>query len=190
MKPASKLISILLFACSTWLTADERPSSELLLERAFYLETIKGSPAEALELYRRIQQQRGLQKQVMARAILGEAICLDAIGKDRLARRRFQDVIQRYPRESKILKIARGYMRSRIWDTPARYMPEKMLFYAEMVQPGDEVIRLSRAVRGTPFENPIDSSRAQATDPKATAALQEQASSDEGGMFQFQFQFS
>ncbi|MEC9352272.1 MAG: hypothetical protein VYD81_03065 [Planctomycetota bacterium] len=173
MKPLFALTAILLFACSNPVTAEEALDSELLLERAFYLETIKGSPAEALELYRQIQGHKGIRKQVRARAILGEAICLDAIGKDQLARKRFQDVIKRYPLQGEILEVARGYTRSRIWDTPARYMPEEMLFYAEMVQPGEEIIRLSQAVRGTPFENPIDSSRALAATPEATAALQE-----------------
>ena len=144
MKPLFALTSILLFACSNPVAAEDPKDSELLLERAFYLETIEGSPAEALELYRQIQQHKGIRKQVRARALLGEAICLDAIGKDQLARKRFQDVIKRYPLQGKILEIARGYTRSRIWDTPARYMPEEILFYAEMVQPGEEIIRLPR----------------------------------------------
>ena len=173
MKLFPTLTAILLLACSNPVAAEDPQDSELLLERAFYLETIRGSPAEALKLYRQVQEHKGLRKQTRARAILGEAICLDSIGKDQLARKRFQDVIKRYPLQGKILEIARGYTRSRIWDTPARYMPEEILFYAEMVQPGEEIIRLSQAVRGTPFENPIDSSRALATDPEATAALQE-----------------
>ncbi|MFP6737734.1 MAG: hypothetical protein VCD34_03230 [Planctomycetota bacterium] len=173
MKPLSTLTAIVLFACSNPVAAEDPQDSELLLERAFYLETIQGSPAEALKLYRQIQEYKGIRNQVMCRAVLGEAICLDAVGQDQLARKRFQDLIDRYPRQGRILDVARGYTRSRIWDTPARYMPEDMLFYAEMVQPGEEIIRLSQAVRGTPFENPIDSSRALATAPKATAALQE-----------------
>lgn len=175
MKPLFTLTAVLLLLCGKSPAADGPQDSELLLEKAIYLETIRGAPEEALKLYRRIQERSGVRNQVMARAMLGEAICLDAVGRDNLARKSFQEVIDRYPRQERILKVARGYIRSRIWDTPARYMPADMLFYAEMVQPGEEIIRLSQAVRGTPFENPIDSSRALAADPEAAAALQESA---------------
>lgn len=173
MKLLLFLTAVFLFLPGSPPDADEIQDSELLLEKAFYLETIRGSPAEALKLYRQIQKGTGVHNQTMARAMIGEAICLDAVGQDNLARKKFREVIDRYPRQERILKVARGFVRSRLWDTPARYMPEDMFFYAEMVQPGEEIIRLSQAVRGTPFENPIDSSRALAADPEAAAALQE-----------------
>lgn len=178
-------LTIILLAFAVSLPAVEDPGdAELLLEKAIFLEAIRGKPAEALQLYRRIQD--GAQKenpgdQTMARALLGEATCLDATGKDQLAREKFQAVIDRYPQQEEILDIARGYIRSRLWDTPASYMPDEMLFYAEMVKPGEELIRLSKAIRSTPFENPIDASRTLAADPEGAAAALEESSKSPAG---------
>ena len=178
-------LTIILLAFTASLPAIEDPDdTELLLEKAIFLEAIRGKPEEALQLYRRIQD--GAQKgnpgdQAMARALLGEATCLDATGKDQLAREKFQAVIDRYPRQKEILDIARGYIRSRLWDTPASYMPDEMLFYAEMVKPGEELIRLSKAIRSTPFENPIDASRTLAADPEGAAAALEESSKSPAG---------
>ena len=178
-------LTIILLAFAVSLPAVEDPGdAELLLEKAIFLEAIRGKPAEALQLYRRIQdgaQKENLGDQTMARALLGEATCLDATGKDQLAREKFQAVIDRYPQQEEILDIARGYIRSRLWDTPASYMPDEMLFYAEMVKPGEELIRLSKAIRSTPFENPIDASRTLAADPEGAAAALEESSKSPAG---------
>lgn len=174
-------LTIILLAFAVSLPAVEDPGdAELLLEKAIFLEAIRGKPAEALQLYRRIQKENP-GDQTMARALLGEATCLDATGKDQLAREKFQAVIDRYPQQEEILDIARGYIRSRLWDTPASYMPDEMLFYAEMVKPGEELIRLSKAIRSTPFENPIDASRTLAADPEGAAAALEESSKSPAG---------
>ena len=174
-------LTIILLAFAVSLPAVEDPGdAELLLEKAIFLEAIRGKPAEALQLYRRIQKENP-GDQTMARALLGEATCLDATGKDQLAREIFQAVIDRYPQQEEILDIARGYIRSRLWDTPASYMPDEMLFYAEMVKPGEELIRLSKAIRSTPFENPIDASRTLAADPEGAAAALEESSKSPAG---------
>ena len=178
-------LTIILLAFAVSLPAVEDPGdAELLLEKAIFLEAIRGKPAEALQLYRRIQdgaQKENLGDQTMARALLGEATCLDATGKDQLAREKFQAIIDRYPLQEEIRDIAHGYIRSRLWDTPASYMPEEMLFYAEMVKPGEELIRLSKAIRSTPFENPIDASRTLAADPEGAAAALEESSKSPAG---------
>ena len=148
---------------------DDAPEAEMLLEKATYLESIDGNPREALRLYRGIRK-TGLPAQTIARALLGEATCLDAMGQDEPARRKFLELLARFPGQSEIAGVAREYLASRLWDTPASYMPEEMLFYAEMVKPGDEIIRLASSIRGTPFENPVDSTRTLAADPEATAA--------------------
>ena len=89
----------ILFAFTAGLPAvEDSGDTELLLEKAIFLEAIRGKPEEALQLYRRIQD--GAQKgnptdHAMARALLGEATCLDATGKDQLARETFQAVIDR-----------------------------------------------------------------------------------------------
>ncbi|MBL04454.1 MAG: hypothetical protein CMJ99_02310 [Planctomycetes bacterium] len=178
-------LTIILLAFTAGLPAvEDSGDTELLLEKAIFLEAIRGKPEEALQLYRRIQD--GAQKgnptdHAMARALLGEATCLDATGKDQLAREKFQAIIDRYPLQEEIRDIAHGYIRSRLWDTPASYMPEEMLFYAEMVKPGEELIRLSKAIRSTPFENPIDASRTLATDPEGAAAALEESSKNPAG---------
>ena len=124
-------LTIILLAFAVSLPAVEDPGdAELLLEKAIFLEAIRGKPAEALQLYRRIQD--GAQKenpgdQTMARALLGEATCLDATGKDQLAREKFQAVIDRYPQQEEILDIARGYIRSRLWDTRPATCPMSAL---------------------------------------------------------------
>ena len=148
---------------------DDAAEAEVLLEKAAYLESIDGDPREALRLYRGIRK-TGLPAQTIARTLLGEATCLDALGQDEPARRKFLELLARYPGQSELAEVAREYLSSRLWDTPASYMPEKMLFYAEMVKPGNEIIRLAGSIRGTPFENPVDSSRTLAADPEASAA--------------------
>ena len=148
---------------------DETTDAELLLEKAIFLESIEGNPRAALQAYQGLRK-GGLPDQIISRALLGEATCLDAMGQDESARRKFLELLARYPDQSELAAVAREYLSSRLWDTPASYMPEKMLFYAEMVKPGNEIIRLASAIRGTPFENPVDSSRTLAADPEANAA--------------------
>ena len=148
---------------------DDAAETEVLLEKAAYLESIEGNPREALRFYRSIRK-TGLPAQIIARALLGEATCLDAMGQDEPARRKFLELLARYPDQAELAEAAREYLSSRLWDTPASYMPEKMLFYAEMVKPGNEIIRLASSIRGTPFENPVDSSRTLAANPEANAA--------------------
>ena len=163
------IVFFLLLPTGSLPALDDAAEAEVLLEKAAYLESIEGNPREALRLYRGIRK-TGLPAQTIARALLGEATCLDAMGQDDPARRKFLELLARYPDQAELAEAAREYLSSRLWDTPASYMPEKMLFYAEMVKPGNEIIRLASSIRGTPFENPVDSSRTLAADPEANAA--------------------
>ena len=163
------IIFFLLLPTGSLPALDDAAEAEVLLEKAAYLESIEGNPREAIRLYRGIRK-TGLPAQTIARALLGEATCLDAMGQDEPARRKFLELLARYPDQAELAEAAREYLSSRLWDTPASYMPEKMLFYAEMVKPGNEIIRLASSIRGTPFENPVDSSRTLAADPEANAA--------------------
>ncbi|MEC9030295.1 MAG: hypothetical protein VYB15_00280 [Planctomycetota bacterium] len=163
------IVFFLLLPTGSLPALDDAAEAEVLLEKAAYLESIEGNPREALRLYRGIRK-TGLPAQTIARALLGEATCLDAMGQDEPARRKFLELLARYPGQAELAEAAREYLSSRLWDTPASYMPEKMLFYAEMVKPGNEIIRLASSIRGTPFENPVDSSRTLAADPEANAA--------------------
>ena len=163
------IVFFLLLPTGSLPALDDAAEAEVLLEKAAYLESIGGNPREALRLYRGIRK-TGLPAQTIARALLGEATCLDAMGQDEPARRKFLELLARYPDQAELAEAAREYLSSRLWDTPASYMPEKMLFYAEMVKPGNEIIRLASSIRGTPFENPVDSSRTLAANPEANAA--------------------
>ena len=163
------IVFFLLLPTGSLPALDDAAEAEVLLEKAAYLESIEGNPREALRLYRGIRK-TGLPAQTIARALLGEATCLDAMGQDDPARRKFLELLARYPDQAELAEAAREYLSSRLWDTPASYMPEKMLFYAEMVKPGNEIIRLASSIRGNPFENPVDSSRTLAADPEANAA--------------------
>lgn len=163
------IVFFLLLPTGSLPALDDAAEAEVLLEKAAYLESIGGNPREALRLYRGIRK-TGLPAQTIARALLGEATCLDAMGQDEPARRKFLELLARYPDQAELAEAAREYLSSRLWDTPASYMPEKMLFYAEMVKPGNEIIRLASSIRGTPFENPVDSSRTLAANPEASAA--------------------
>ena len=163
------IVFFLLLPTGSLPALDDAAEAEVLLETAAYLESIEGNPREALRLYRGIRK-TGLPAQTIARALLGEATCLDAMGQDDPARRKSLELLARYPDQAELAEAAREYLSSRLWDTPASYMPEKMLFYAEMVKPGNEIIRLASSIRGTPFENPVDSSRTLAADPEANAA--------------------
>ncbi|HBO53533.1 MAG TPA: hypothetical protein DD471_16205 [Planctomycetes bacterium] len=161
----------LLLLTGSLLALDDAAEAEVLLEKAAYLESIDGNPREALRLYRGIRK-TGLPAQTIARTLLGEATCLDALGQDEPARRKFLELLARYPGQSELAEVAREYLSSRLWDTPASYMPEKMLFYAEMVKPGNELIRLSSSIRGTPFENSVDSSRTLAVEAQEDGPAQ------------------
>ena len=163
------IVFFLLLPTGSLPALDDAAEAEVLLEKAAYLESIGGNPREALRLYRGIRK-TGLPAQTIARALLGEATCLDAMGQDDPARRKFLELLARYPDQAELAEAAREYLSSRLWDTPASYMPEKMLFYAEMVKPGNEIIRLASSIRETPFENPVDSSRTLAANPEASAA--------------------
>ena len=107
---------VLLLLTGSLPALDDAAEAEVLLEKAAYLESIDGNPREALRLYRGIRK-TGLPAQTIARTLLGEATCLDALGQDEPARRKFLELLARYPDQSELAELAREYLSSRLWDT-------------------------------------------------------------------------
>ena len=136
-------------------------SAESLLERGLYTENALGDPRAALEHYRRALRRRPLAPATEARLRLRRAICHDALGDESKARAEFEIVATRFDEIDEVAQAARRYLGSVVREDPARFMPQDVLFYVELVNPGAELENLAAALRDTPFENPVDVLRAR-----------------------------
>jgi hypothetical protein len=176
MKRSSRCVlapALVLFA----LAAASAPaqSVESLVEEGFYLEVGRCDPRAALEVYRRALAVENLPPRLEACVRLRMGIVHDTLGDEQSARDQFRTIVERFAAETDAVRVARRYLGSLVAEDPARFMPEEMLFYIELVEPGDELDHLAEALRGTPFENPIDSSRARAPLGAEPAAPEESA---------------
>ncbi len=134
---------------------------ESLLEEGFYREVALCDPRAALKAYTRALASADVSPSIEARLRLRIGICHDALGEEHQAREQFKIVANRHTADLKSVRAASRYLGSVVADDPSRFMPENVLFYLELVKPGDELVHLADALQGTPFENPVDSSRAQ-----------------------------
>jgi hypothetical protein len=131
-------------------------SARLLLQEAYYLEVGKCDPASAAEVYRRVLDLKTRTPLQTAHAHVRLGICYDTLGDRDRAREQFRIVVEGYASETAAANLARRYLGDPVAENPARFMPPEMLFYIELVNPGEQVVHLAEFVRGTPLQNPLD----------------------------------
>lgn len=151
------LLAILAAPAASRAQASPPPPSdpETLLEEAFFTETALCDPLAAAERYRALLERPELPLRVAALAHLRLGICLDLRDDWEAAERHFRATAERFSSEADAALVARRYLDETPRD-PAQFMPPDLIFYAELVEPGEETSFLSNLIRGTPLENPVD----------------------------------
>jgi hypothetical protein len=134
--------------------AEEAP--EVKLEEAFYLEVAAADPGAAVKAYQDLLADPSLPPRLAARAHLRLGISYRNLGRADRAREHFEAIAESYAAETDAVKIARRHLGEESLDDPARFLPADVLFYAELVEPGEHIRGLSELLEGTPFQNPVD----------------------------------
>jgi hypothetical protein len=152
----------LLIALAPWLAAaaEDPPGAddpEVILEEAYYREVAVLDIEGAIEGYRRLLSREGTPPRLAARARLRLGISCELLGRTQESVRELERVIEEHPGELDIVRLARRHLGERRLEDPARFLPADLLAYVELVRPADHIRAFSEIVKGTPFQNPVDS---------------------------------
>jgi tetratricopeptide (TPR) repeat protein len=130
-------------------------SPERLLEEGYYLEAALCDPRSALEVYKRVLDLKPRSRRISALARLHLGICHDLLGERDLAREQLRQTIEQHGAETDIADLARRHLHSLSPGNPARFLPESVLLYAELVNPRQQARTVTNLLKGTRF-NPVD----------------------------------
>ena len=130
---------------------------EVDLRHAWWVETAQCSPAEAIPLYEKLLSRTDIANNVAAIGRVRLGICLEALDERSRAEKLWREVVERFPDQPAAQRLARERLGSKWAQDPASLMPESTLFYVELLRLGENFADLASVVRGTPFENPLES---------------------------------
>ncbi|MEM7234235.1 MAG: tetratricopeptide repeat protein [Planctomycetota bacterium] len=146
------------------LTGIRAQSADHLLQEGLYLETVQGNLPSAIEKYRAVLASRSASTRTAAEAHLHLGFCYRLQGNLNAALEQFRTLAGLY-RSEPAARLGRKFLGKYERLDPALFMPPDALFFAELSEPSDWIPILVEGVRGTPFENPVDTLRSRASIP-------------------------
>lgn len=100
------MAAVVILACAVPLAAQD-DSAEDLYARAWLAETEQRNLDRAMELYEEVLKQHSHSESYAAKALLRIGRCLEKKGKQQDARRRYEELIERFPRQTELVAQAR-----------------------------------------------------------------------------------
>ena len=125
------------------------------LQDGIYQEEIEGDLDAAIAVYQELAVDESVEEFVGAQAMYRMGMCYLKRQDEAQAKSTFQELLVRYPDQTKIVERVHTLLKGLISPDPASLMPPDTLFYVELGSPGKQIETILNMLRGTPLANPL-----------------------------------
>ena len=149
------LLALVLLFPAISLAARDAKTPAVLLQEARYAEEIDGNLDKAISLYGQIIKDTSAEGAVKAQAMYQQGLCFMKKQDDAKAQAVLGNLIEQFPKQTKLVERARVVLLELTDSDPATLMPPETLVYVELGSPGKQIETILNMLKGTPFENPL-----------------------------------
>ena len=127
----------------------------VLLQEGLYAEEIDGDLDKAIGIYQQVVDDAKATESQGAQSLYRMGMCYLKKQEELQAKRVFQSLIEKYPKQTKVIEKIRPLLVKLVDLDPAALMPPHTKIYFEIGSPGRQIEKIMNMLQGTPLENPL-----------------------------------